>query len=159
MTVVTGLIMIFALAGCPYESSVPLSNSCNSAIDSTLLGSWVDPSAKGSDTIRIMRFNDHEYYVEVHSKGQNGINSISRGRAFVTAIKNQKILNFCELGEPDKFVFLKYEIKGNLMKTYSVSDKSIKKPLNSSRELFSYFTISSDKQGFYELPDSAVRVK
>ena len=160
LLLVAGFIMIFLMSGCPYESTVPLGNSCYSVIDPALLGSWVEASGKESgDTIRIMKFNDHEYYVEIHSKGQNGISSVSRGRAFVTVIKNQKILNFCELGEGEKFVFLKYVINGNLMKTYSVSDKYIKQPFSSGSALLNYFSKNLDKAGFFEVADSSLLVK
>ena len=156
---IIGMIMIFAMTGCPYESSVPLGNSCNSIVDPALIGTWVNPSTNGSkDTIKIMKFNEHEYYVEIHSKGLNGISTISRGRGFVTLVKNQKIINYGELGQPDKFVFLKYEIRDKLMKTFSASDKFIKKPFNSSGELYNFFTRNMDKQGFYEPPDSSILV-
>jgi hypothetical protein len=160
MTVITGLIMMIAISGCPYESSVPLSNSCTSTIDSTLIGKWINPANDGhKDTIEIMKFNEHEYYIEIQTQGTNGINTISRGRGFLTLIRNQKFINYCELGAPEKFVFLKYEIRGNLLKISSVSDKNIKQPLNSSGEMFNYFSQNMDQPGFYETPDSAILVK
>ena len=158
--IITGMIMIMAMTGCPYESPVPLSNSCNSTVDPALIGTWVyTPKAVVKDTVEIMKFNDHEYYMEFHEKRQNGINVTSRGRGFVTMIKNQKIINYCELGNPDKFMFFKYEIKDNLMKTFSPSDNFIKQPFNSSGELSDFFTKNIDKLGFYESPDTAIHVK
>jgi len=156
---ILGTIMIIAMTGCPYESSVPLGNSCNSTLDPALIGTWVNPSTNGSkDTIVIMKFNEHEYYIESHEEGQGGVKIISRGRGFVTLVKNQKIINYCELGKPDKFVFLKYEIRDKLMKTFSASDKFIKQPFNSSSELCDFFSRNMDKQGFYEPPDSSILV-
>jgi hypothetical protein len=159
LILIIGMIMIIAITGCPYESPVPLSNSCNSSVDPDLIGTWVYPSMNDNkDTVVIMKFNEHEYYVEIHSKGLNGINTISRGRGFVTLVKNQKIINYSELGQPDKFVFLRYEIRNKLMKTFSASDKVINKPFNSSGELYDFFTRNMDNQGFYEPPDSAILV-
>ena len=158
--IITGMIMIMAMTGCPYESPVPLSNSCNSTVDPALIGTWVyTPKAVVKDTVEIMKFNDHEYYMEFHERGQNGIRSTSRSRGFVTIIKNQKIINYCELGKPDKFMFFKYEIRDKLMKTFSPSDNFIKQPFKSSSELSDFFTKNIDKQGFYEPPDTAIRVK
>jgi len=157
--VITSMIMIIVMTGCPYESSVPLSNSCNSTFDPALTGTWINPATNGNkDTIVIMKFNEHEYYIEINEKDQTGGKITSRGRGFVTSIKNQKIINFCELGKPDKFIFFKYEIKDRLMKTFSASDKFIKKPFNSSGELYNFFTRNMDKQGFYEPPDSSILV-
>jgi hypothetical protein len=159
LILIIGMIMIIAMTGCPYESSIPLSNSCNSTFDPALIGTWVSPSTNGSkDTIVIMKFNEHEYYIEIHEKDQTGVKITSRGRGFVTSIKNQKIINFCELGKPDKFIFFKYEIRNRLMKTFSASDKFIKQPFNSSSELCDFFTRNMDKQGFYEPPDSSILV-
>jgi len=159
LLLIIGMIMIFAITGCPYESPVPLSNSCNSIVDPALIGTWVNPSTNGSkDTIKIMKFNEHEYYIEIHEKGQTGVKTTSRGRGFVTSIKNQKIINYGELGQPDKFVFLKYEIRDKLMKTFSASDKFIKKPFNSSGELYNFFTRNMNNPGFYEPPDSSILV-
>jgi hypothetical protein len=160
LILIIGMIMIIGMIGCPYESKVPLSNSCNSTLDPGLIGTWIYPSGSGNkDTVVIMKFNEHEYYLEFHEKGQNGINITSRGRGFVTLIKNQKILNYCELGQPDKFVFFRYEIRDKLMKIFSPSDNFIKQPFNSSSELVDFFIKNLDKQGFSEPPDTAIRVK
>jgi hypothetical protein len=159
LILIIGMIMIIAITGCPYESPVPLSNSCNSSVDPDLIGTWVYPSMAGNkDTVEIMKFNEHEYYIEIHEKGQNGINITSGVRGFVTIIKNQKIINYCELKNPGKFYFFKYEIKNKLMKTFSTSDKFFKKPFNSIGELYAFFTRNMDNQGFYEPPDSAILV-
>lgn len=157
---IIGMILIIAMTGCPYESSVPLSNSCNSTFDPALIGTWVYPSMTGDkDTLEFMRFNEHEFYIEIRGRDKSGINNVSRGRGFVTIIKNQKIINYCELKDPGKFYFFRYEIKDKLMKTFSSSDKFIKQPFNSSGELFDFFSKNIEKQGFYEPPDTAIRVK
>jgi hypothetical protein len=157
---ITGMIMIITMTGCPYESPVPLSNSCNSLVDPALIGTWIFPSTAGNnDTVEIMRFNEHEYYLEFHEKRKNGNIAISRGRGFVTMIKNQKIINYCELGNPGKFMFFKYEIQDNLMKTFSPSDNFIKEPFKSGGELFDFFTRNIDRQGFYEPPDTSIRLR
>jgi len=157
--VITGMIMIIAITGCPYESSVSLSDSCTSASDSGLTGRWIFPSTGGnSDTIDIVKFNEHEYYIEIRSKGISGNNKISKGRGFVTLVKNQKFINYSELNDPGKFVFFKYEISDNLLKTYSPSDKFIQQTFSSGKELMAFFEKNLDKNGFFEPADTAFRV-
>jgi len=157
---IIGMILIIAMTGCPYESPVPLSNSCNSIIDPGLIGTWVYPSPNvKSDTIEFMKFNNHEFFIEIRSKDKTGFISVSKGRGFVTLIKNQKIINYCELKDPLKFYLLRYEINDKMMTTYSASDKFIKQSFNSSGELLDFFTKNLDKQGFYEPPDTVIRIK
>ena len=157
---VIAMIMMIAMNGCPYESSVPLSNSCNSIIDPGLIGTWVYPSPNvKSDTFEFMKFSDHEFFIEIRSKDKTGLVSVSRGRGFVTLIKNQKIINYCELKDPLKFYLLRYEMKDQMMTFYSASDKFIKQSFKSSGELLDFFTKNIDKQGFFEPPDTVIRIK
>jgi len=156
----TGMILILIMTGCPYESPVPLSNSCNSTIDPGLIGTWAYPSPTvKSDTIEFRKFNDHEFYIEVRSRDKTGLISVSRGRGFVTLIKNQKIINYCELIDPPKFYLLRYEISDKKMITYSASDTFIKQSFNSSGELLDFFTKNKNNPGFYEPPDTVIRIK
>jgi hypothetical protein len=157
---IAGIMLIFTMTGCPYESPVPLGNSCSSSVATELLGKWVYPSATGkSDTVEFIQFNEHEFFIEFRENKEGGIRIISKGRGFITVVKNQRILNFCELGSPVKYYFFKYEVKNNRMITWSPSDKFIKKPFNSSEELLEYFKKNMDRKEFYGAPDTAVHVK
>jgi hypothetical protein len=156
--VIAAMIMIVAITGCPYESPVPLSDSCTSTIDPGLIGRWLSPSTGGNnDTLDFIKFNDHEYYIESQSKGISGIKKTSRGRGFVTYVNNQKFINFCDLDDPGKFVFFKYEIRDKMMITWSPSDKFTTQPFSSSSELVDFFKKNMDKIGFFEPADTAFR--
>jgi hypothetical protein len=106
-----------------------------------------------------VKFNEHEYYIEIQSKGVSGIKKVSKGRGSVTLVKNQKFINYCELNDPGKFVFFKYEIRDNLLKTYSPSDKFIQQTFSSGKELIAFFEKNLDKNGFFEPADTAIRLK
>lgn len=158
--IVAGVALIIIMTGCPYESPVSLSDSCNSTIDPGLIGTWVYQSGDGKkDTLLIMKFDEHEYYIESHEKNKDGEKVTNRGRGFITLINGQKIINFCDLAEPGKFYFGKYEISGNMMKFFSPSDNFIKVKFTSGQELLDYFKKKMKDKGFYEPADTAVRLK
>jgi hypothetical protein len=151
---------IIILTGCPYESNVTLSDPGNAFIDPDIIGKWlVNGSAKGvSDTLIIMRFNDHEYYLESHELKNSKLN-IGRGRGFITPVNNVKMLNLCDLEEPVKFYFTKYVCQGDkLIMSYS-SDQFIKQKFGSDRELFDFFKANIYKEGFFEGGDTLRRIK
>jgi hypothetical protein len=157
---IAGFMMLLFMTGCPYDSPVPLSDPCKVSIDPDLAGTWVSLSLGSTkDTLEIINFNSHEYYIEFQNIDKNGIRSVSRGRGFVTMIRNQRILNFCELGNTETYSFFKYEIREKRMVTFSPSDKFITQTFSSSDEFFDFYKKNMDKQGFYEPPDTLVRVK
>ena len=148
-------VIMIVLTGCPYESKVSLSDSKDSSIDPDIIGKWLLKSGTQGrwDTLIIMQFNHHEYYFETHEL-KNGKPLVGRGRAFITCINHDRILNLCDLTDPAKFFFVKYVISGNKMITYSASDQYIKEKFSSSRELFTYFKAHFGKQGFFEAADT-----
>jgi hypothetical protein len=153
-------IIMIITTGCPYESNLPLGDPKDSAIDPELTGTWVipKPGLNGkNDTVIIMRFNDHEYYFESHEfKNANLI--ITRGRAFITRINNEKILNLCELESPEMFFFAKYAFLGKKLLLSWASDQYIKQKFTSGREMADYFKTHIEKQGFFEASDTLLRV-
>jgi len=154
------LIVFIAFTGCPYESNVPLSDAKYSTIDPDITGKWIISSSeiKGyNDTLMIIRFNGHEFYLESHELKKSGP-VINRGRAFITLIGDQKILNLCDLKEPGKFYFARYTCTGNRMITSHASDQYIKKEFTSSRELSDYFKTHITSQGFFEPADTLIRI-
>jgi len=157
---ISGMIMIMTMTGCPYESPVPLSDSCLSSPDPVLAGKWFYASRdRKNDTIEIVTFNEHEYYFETREKGKNGIMVTSRGRGFITLVKGNKIISYCSLDEPGKFIFFKYVILDNKMITWCPSDQFIKNGFKSSRELLAFFTKNLNKTGFFESADTFFRVR
>ena len=158
--IIIGIILIAGLTGCPYESPVSLGDSCNSTIDPTLAGTWVYRSGKNpKDTIVFLKFNDHEYYIEFHGEGKSAINIASRGRGFITKIRKQPIINFCEIDHPEKVYFSRYEMHENMMILHTASDNFIKQTIGSSGELLDFYSQNMEKDGFYEEADTMIRVK
>jgi hypothetical protein len=158
---ISAMIFLIAITGCPYNSKVPLSDPQKSVIDSTLLGRWINmrTNNKGSkDTLTILKFNDHEYYIE-SLEIKDGKLFIERARGFTTVISNKKILNICTLDEPDKFYLERYEIVDNLMIIASVSDQFIKNAFSSTAEFYTFFKNNMSKEGFFEVADTIIKVK
>jgi len=152
------LIALFAMTGCPYESPVPLSDSCSSVIDTTLTGKWIFKSGKNPrDTILFMKFNDHEYYIAFIGDGKSDINITSGGRAFITKLGNQNIINLTEIGHPEKVYLSRYETRDNMMILSSASDNFIRQPINSTDELRDFYLKNMNKAGFYETSDTLIR--
>jgi hypothetical protein len=153
------LVILMVLTGCPYESNFTLSDPKDSSIDSELLGKWITKTYKtgNCDTLVIMRFNDHEYYIESHEIN-NSKPEINRGRMFITPVNGKKILNFNVLNEQGKFYFASYVCSGNRMTMSFVSDQYLKKEFNSGRELLDSFKSNFGKQGFFETPDTLKRI-
>jgi hypothetical protein len=156
---VSGITVMLAMTGCPYESKVPLSDSCSSSIDPELLGTWVfRKPGNDNDTLDVMKFSDHEYYVETRSAGKKFIKSSTRARAFITNINHNGFINYCEVGNPDEWIFFKYSIHNNLLILLSPSDEYIKQPLQTSEENYQFFLKNLNKEGFYEPVDTAFRI-
>jgi hypothetical protein len=158
LNLITGTILLFVMTGCPYESKVPLSDSCASGTDPELTGKWILPSSKkDKDTIEFLKFNEHEYYIVSHMKENGNTPKTMNGRAFITIVKGQKIINFSDLDKPDAFMFFKYQIINNKLITWSPSDQFIKQEFSSSKELLAFFNRNLDKKGFFETADTAFR--
>jgi len=153
------VLVLVALTGCPYESTVPLGDPKDSVFDTTLLGTWGSKAnQKGQrDTIVIFRFNDHEYYFESREFA-NGKPVVNRGRGFITRIKNEKILNFNDLADPGKYFFARYDCSGNRFITTFSSDQYIKQQFSSSGDLSAYFKKHIEKEGFFESGDTLTRI-
>lgn len=155
------LPLAILMTGCPYSSEVPLGDPQESVIDPALLGKWVtchQGDVVSTDTLWIMEFNRHEYLI-VFNQSREGKCLIECGRGFITVIDKTKILNFTGLGEPARFNFNRYEMKGSLMITSSASDQFIRDTFTSSGALCTYFRNNMDTEGFFEAADTLRKVQ
>jgi hypothetical protein len=92
------LFLLAFAAGCPYTTKAPLGDPDRNSFDRRLLGTWMgcDPDNVADSTlIRMLPFNDAEYYVEVEEEDGEP----SRYRAFIITIGGQKFLQFNELAD------------------------------------------------------------
>jgi hypothetical protein len=102
---------LLLLAGCPYESKVPLATSRPGSLDTRLFGAWVGTVSEGADSnsFLVVPFNDAEYFIEVTEK--NG--TASRYRAVGLEIGGQPFLQINEVSEeiPGKsFILARYTL-------------------------------------------------
>jgi hypothetical protein len=102
------LLLLALTAGCPYMSKVPLGVPDRHSFDPRLVGLWMGSENEGDSTlIRVLPFNDAEYYIELDEKDSEP----SRFRAFVFDIGGQQFLHINELsrgGAPDEYCFARY---------------------------------------------------
>jgi hypothetical protein len=146
------LLMIF-LTGCPYSSKVALSDPANSNIDTLLLGEWYGNKITDSSDLvdlNIQKFNEHEYLIEYRMKNAKNQTNSENWRGFSTRIKNKNFMSVNVVGEPDAFVFYKYEIKDGVLKISYASDELIKQQFATSKELVEYFEKNMDTKKFFE---------
>lgn len=154
------LLILPFLWGCPYESTVPLDKSCKAKIDTALLGKWQSTEKGESFTMIFQQFNDHELLVLGTEKGKVQPEAI---RAFVTTIKDEHFLNVQEIKEPfDKrgWWLVKYTISGDTLTAWTVDDKLFTKPITSSRALYRFVKKNlGNKELYGDAPTVLQRVK
>jgi hypothetical protein len=151
-----GISLVLMMAGCPYESNVPLNDSCSAALDPQLTGRWIFPKTSHSnDTIEILPFNAHEYLVISANEGKGMAGKDALGRAFISVVDGVKYLNFYDIRNNGKCIFFKYEIDAGKLTTSSPSDSFIKRSFRSSGELSLYFKKNHHQEGFFEPADTA----
>ncbi|MFA4948876.1 MAG: hypothetical protein WC674_10280 [Candidatus Krumholzibacteriia bacterium] len=102
------LFLLALTAGCPYTTKAPLGDPDRHSFDKRLVGLWMGYDNEGDSTlIRVLPFNDAEYYVETDEQGKEP----SRYRAFVFAIGGQQFIHLNELskdGAPLEYCFARY---------------------------------------------------
>lgn len=153
---IAAMMIILVLGGCPYESQVPLGDPATAVLDKNLQGLWLSPSSP-RDTLSIIRFNDHEYYIESHEI-KNGVIITNRGRGFTINVGKDKFLNYNDLSEPQKNYLMKYDITGDRLTGSYPSDRFIEQKFTTSRDLFEFVKKNMNKEGFYEVGDTLVKV-
>ncbi|MCX5752211.1 MAG: hypothetical protein NTW97_01055 [Candidatus Krumholzibacteria bacterium] len=137
------LLSLAFTAGCPYTSKVPLGFPDRQSFDPRLVGFWMGYGTEGDSTmIRVLPFNDAEYYVEMDEQDKEP----SRYRAFVFDIGAQQFLHFNELskdGAPPEYCFARYAFSasGELSLRF-VGEKIVPKPLAADPKALKAFLAS-----------------
>jgi hypothetical protein len=109
------LLVLAFTAGCPYTARVPLGDPDRNSFDKRLVGLWIgcDPDNEADSTlIRVIPFNDAEYYVELDEQDEEP----SRYRAFIITIGGQEFLQINELaigGAAPEYIFARYALSGS----------------------------------------------
>ncbi|MDA8432968.1 MAG: hypothetical protein M0Z60_08400 [Nitrospiraceae bacterium] len=120
------LVALLLLAGCPYESSVPLGPATDAKIDGSLLGRWKyeDKKSKATGFLTMSRFNNSELLIVVEEEGKKVPDMM---RAFATNVGGENFLNVQEIKGPygDRaWMFVKYRT-GDCSLTYGVVNDSL----------------------------------
>jgi len=129
-----GLALLSLVTGCPYTANVPLADPVAHSIDPRLIGSWVGTVGDGDSTrIRILAFNDSEYYAEtIESNG-----AASRYRTFVFDAGGQPFLQINELSTdvlPAEYGFARYSFSPDGVLTMRfVGEKIVPKAMATDR--------------------------
>ena len=92
------VVVVLALAGCPFTSDTPLSDPASARPDSRLIGTWRTHDKESGDwhSLTILAFDEHGM-VGFTTEGTSG--KVDAFRAFPTVIGDETFLNFRELGK------------------------------------------------------------
>lgn len=140
-----GILLLLALtAGCPYTTKVPLGDPDRSSFDTRLVGLWMGYDEDGGDStpVRVIPFNDAEYYIEIDEKD----NEPGRFRAFVFEVGEQRFLHINELsmdGAHPEYCFARYVFSaaGGVSLTF-VGEKIVPKTLATNPKSLKAFLAS-----------------
>ena len=155
------IIIILLFCGCPYDSSVPLSDAAKATIDKDLIGKWIKEKKNEKGTLIIDRFNEHELVLLVVEDGRKKNDSM---RAFTTVIEGEKFLNVQEIKDDydkRKWLFVNYTVSGGEMSFKTVEDEIFKNKVKDSDELFALIKKNLKNKELYDNDDIEIlkRVK
>jgi len=150
---ITLVVSIFLLSGCPYESPVPLSSPEKSQIDARFIGKWRLPEEekKEKGIVEILNFNDHELLILFKEENSE---KIDKARAFITEVKGVSYLNYQDVDlKPEKnpWLFLKYRFSGNRLYLNTVEEDLFAHKIQSSRKLRAFFKKNQHKKDFLDM--------
>ena len=96
------------------DARVPLGPVEDAPMDATLQGRWTPAEGAVDDelvSLRIVPFNDHEYYLEYATLGDvEARPEVVRFRGFITMIEGTPFANIQLIGEEDKnYLIVQYE--------------------------------------------------
>lgn len=151
------LLLVF-LAGCPYESSVPLSDA-NEKYPAALLGDWVKSADQESETpdyyvvedVDGYNFNIYEYTYSYDDEEY----SYTQYSGHQTTIGDVKFLNIYD-GSTDGYYFYKLEWTSKEEFSLHPVTEYIKETFVTSDDLYAYFEKYKDLSFFYEEAESYV---
>ena len=147
-------------AGC-YESKVPLASAPSGGIDPRLLGHWREgiEDPEGADDLLIIQFDDRHAYGEfLDSAGEEP----GRFRLYTVTVGGVPLLNAQVIGGPDEkgsYSFFRFDFGADSsLSLRMVSDRLIKTPFKTSRELYDFVRRHLDDGKLYEDSVRFVRV-
>jgi hypothetical protein len=129
-------VLLLALSGCPFSSSVPLSDPALARPDAQLVGHWrtQDPESGEWNTLTILSFNDREMVGFAPDRATGRVDAF---RVFPTKVGAENFLNFRELGEEaGDWYFARYLVADDRLRLKIVDDGLFEnRRISSSAEL------------------------
>lgn len=148
-TLIAALTVLVLLAGCPFESDVPLGAPGAGSLDAQLRGKWVvldgkEPVAE----LDFLPFNACEYYAEYREAGQ----PTERYRVYTVRINRAPILNISPVKDEagsQPFYFARYTVSSNgELSLRFIGDKAIPKALSTDQKMLASF-VEAHLQGTF----------
>jgi hypothetical protein len=126
------LPLAFLLPACAYTSPVPLGDPASAPLDEALVGDWVGRAEEGgpgdSATIRIRRFNQHEYLVEWDLWECQAYRPPQfydrRLRVFITAVDSVRFLNIQDIQGDTAYWLARYTASASELRLRFIGDHS-----------------------------------
>jgi hypothetical protein len=135
VAVVLGISLL--LAGCPYESQVPLS-SPDLLIDEAILGVWRIPDGEPQEVLVIAAFNAREYVLVV---ADDPIPAVTR--MFLSVVGGLRLLNVVEIssepGEIYPYYIAEYQVREDRLSYRLLDDELVGARSFENSEEFSRF--------------------
>jgi len=154
-------VALSLLAGCPYESALPLSPPSEAAVDMDLIGTWTTTD-KDDDpgTLTILPFSDHEVLIVIEEKGGTKREML---RGFTTQIDKERFLNIQGIEEPygkRKWMYLNYSVTRDALTYRVVCDSFMKDRITSgtsSKEIYQVIRENLSSKDLYDKEETTLR--
>lgn len=152
--ILTGALLF---AGCE-GAQVPLGEPDEMPVDARMMGEWiaeVEDEDEAPTWLRVWAFNDHEYYVEWETEGDE--EEMARLRAFSSDLgdfifSNIQCIN-CDPEDRDEWFFYQYELESDdVLLIRGIDEEHYNGPLSSmtrSRDVRQYVEQHMGDEGFF----------
>jgi len=159
LSIIGLFVSAICFSGC-FTSSFPLDSPKASEMDLTLEGVWepVNPDPDdGPSSLRIMAFNEGEYYVEFQEDTVVADVPLVkperlRMRAFLTTIGGVRFANVQEIGTDDKdYMFARVDLGEGILTIQSVgTELTDEVEFDTPEEMVAFFRSHADDDELYE---------
>lgn len=148
-TLLTVFLILVLFTACPYNSKIPLSTQPKLAIDNALVGDWRSLNDKDSLDMKVMGFNQNEYFIDIRPADKMS-EEVSRYRAFLSNVGDEKFISIEELKKKNEFNFFSYKIESDVLTIRMVSDVVVKEVYESPKKMTKAFLKMKNGKDFYE---------
>lgn len=160
------LIVVLCFSSCSdYSSSVPITNSKQSSIDSAFIGKWryvpnntneIKIEKYSEHLLDIFPFNENEYVIRMYNKQDDQIFS----RAFISEIESNKYVNIqlLNFNAPEYYIY-QFNLVGDTIYYYSIDKEKFNLQFKKSKNLRKALLNSNQKGEILGTPRKYVLVE